>query len=109
MAEQQDVLSRLLEDPEVQAAGEASDAPPSTPAGADAGLLGALPAEMLTKLPALMSAIGPLLGGKGAADCKDDKTALLLALKPYMSPQRCDAIDKLITFGRLGEIMRQLR
>lgn len=109
MAEQQDVLSRLLEDPEVQAAGEASDAPPSTPAGADAGLLGALPPELLTKLPALMSAIGPLLGGKGAADCKDDKTALLLALKPYMSPQRCDAIDKLITFGRLGEIMRQLR
>ena len=110
MAEQQDILSRLLEDPEVQAT--AQDAPTdaqSAPVGADAGLLGALPPEMLTKLPALMSAIGPLLGGKGAADCKDDKTALLLALKPYMSPQRCDAIDKLITFGHLGEIMRQLR
>ena len=62
----------------------AQDAPTdaqSAPVGADAGLLGALPPEMLTTLPALMSAIGPLLGGKGVADCKDDKTALLLALK----------------------------
>lgn len=110
MAEPQDVLSRLLEDPEVRAAGqEAPSDARGTPIGADAGLLGALPPEMLTKLPALMSAIGPMLNGKGATDCKDDKTALLLALKPYMSPQRCDAIDKLITFSRLGEIMRQLR
>ena len=111
MAEQDrsDFLAQLLDDPEVLAAGEASDAPPSTPAGADAGLLGALPPELLTKLPALMSAIGPMVKGKGAGDCKDDKTALLLALKPYMSPKRCEAIDKLIMFGRIGEIMRQLK
>ena len=56
-----------------------------------------------------MSAIGPMVKGKGAGDCKDDKTALLLALKPYMSPKRCEAIDKLIMFGRIGEIMRQLK
>jgi len=111
MAEQEkaDLLAQLLDDPEVRAAGEASDTPPSTPVGADAGLLGALPPELLTKLPVLMSAIGPTLKGKGAGDYKDDKTALLLALKPYMSPQRCDAIDKLIMFGRIGEIMRQLK
>ena len=110
MAEGQDILSRLLDDPEVQAAaGEQSFEPPSAPVGADAGLLGALPPEMLAKLPALMSAIGPMLKGGGAGGCKDDKTALLLALKPYMSPGRCDAIDKLIMFGRISEIMRQLR
>ena len=40
---------------------------------------------------------------------KDEKTALLLALKPYMSPERCDAIDKLIMFGRISEVMKQLR
>ena len=107
--ERSDFLAQLLDDPEVRAAGEASDAPPSMPVGADAGLLGALPPELLTTLPALMSAIGPLVKGKGAGDYKDDKTALLLALKPYMSPQRCDAIDKLIMFGRIGEIMRQLK
>ena len=104
-----DALQRFLEDPEVQAAaGGAEHAPPALPAeGAHAGaLLGALPPDLITKLPALMSAIGPLLGDKGGK--KDEKTALLLALKPYMSPERCDAIDKLIMLGRLGEVMRQL-
>ncbi len=112
MAEERDMLSRLLDDPEVQAAaGEQSPELPSAPIGADAGLLGAIPPELLAKLPALMSAIGPMIkgGGSGAGESKDDRTALLLALKPYMSPGRCDAIDKLIMFGRISEIMRQLR
>ena len=109
MAEQ-DKLQQLLDDPEVMAAGDepeqAQSALPaaSTPTGA---LLGALPPDLITKLPALMDAIGPLLGaGSGK---KDEKTALLLALKPYMSPERCDAIDKLIMFGRISEVMKQLR
>ena len=68
-----------------------------------------LPSELLGKLPMLMSAIAPMMGGKGEGAVKDSKTALLLALKPYMSPQRCDAIDKLITFARLSDILRQLR
>lgn len=110
MAEGQDMLSRLLDDPEVQAAaGEQSPDPPSAPASADAGILGAIPPELLAKLPALMSAVGPMVKGGGLGECKDDKTALLFALKPYMSPRRCDAIDKLIMFGRIGEIMRQLK
>ena len=104
-----DALQRLLEDPEVQAAGaDADGARESLPVAATpgAGMLGALPPDLLAKLPALMGAIGPLLGDKGGK--KDEKTALLLALKPYMSPERCDAIDKLIMLGRLGEVMRQL-
>lgn len=110
MAEGRDILTGLLDDPEVQAAAdEQSSEPASVPVGADAGLFGAIPPELLTKLPALMSALGPIAKGTGGKDCKDDKTALLLALKPYMSPGRCDAIDKLIMLGRLGEIMRQLR
>lgn len=112
MAEQQntgDMLLRLLDDPEVQAAGQEQNADSDVPTGAE-GMLGALPPDMLSKLPVLMSALGPMMGGKpGGGGVKDDKTALLLALKPYMSPQRCDAIDKLIMFNRLGEIMRQLR
>ena len=113
MAENQsnkDALQRLLEDPEIIAAGQdalpQSDAPPSLPAGGE-GIFSAIPAELLGKLPMLMSALGPMMSGSGD-QAKDDKTALLLALKPYMSPQRCDAIDKLIMFSRLSEIMRQL-
>ena len=106
MADVTDTLARLLDDPEVKAAAEETDAEGETvPAGAS--LLGALPPDLMGKLPALMGALGPMLG-KGDAK-KDEKTALLLALKPYMSPQRCDAIDKLIMLGRVGEVFKQLR
>ncbi len=106
MADVSDTLQRLLDDPEVQAAALQQDKDDdAVPSG---GLpLGAIPPELISKLPALMSTIGPILGkGEGK---KDDKTALLLALKPFMSPQRCDAIDKLIMLSRLGEVMKQLR
>ena len=114
MAEKQggseDMLLRLLDDPEVVAAGEdGSEGADSAIPTAKDGLSLALPPELLGKLPMLMSAIAPMMGGKGEGAVKDSKTALLLALKPYMSPQRCDAIDKLITFARLSDILRQLR
>lgn len=104
--QQEDLLARILEDPEIQAAGQeesqgtaqASQAPPFPTIS--------LPPELLSKLPALMGALGSMKGGKDSA--KDEKSALLLALKPYMSPQRCDAIDKLIMINRLSELMRQL-
>ncbi len=106
----EDMLLRLLSDPEVVAAGEdGSEGEDATIPTAKEGLPLALPPELIGKLPMLMSAIGPMMGGKGAGAVKDSKTALLLALKPYMSPQRCDAIDKLIMFNRLSDILRQLR
>ena len=107
----EDVLLRLLDDPEVLAAADDSELTQenAVPTGAGTGILSALPPELLGKLPMLMSAIAPMMGGKGEGAVKDSKTALLLALKPYMSPQRCDAIDKLITFARLSDILRQLR
>ena len=107
----QDILSRLLEDPEIQAAGQQDDQGSNMPDTSEAmqGLPFALPPDLLGKLPALFSALGPMMGGKDAGGARDQKTALLLALKPYMSPQRCDAIDKLIMFGKLSQIMQQLK
>lgn len=109
MAERQegeDFLERILQDPEVKAAGQAAGDTPAQAAGEQSFPTAALPPELLGKLPALMGALGPMMGGKGGA--KDEKSALLLALKPYMSPQRCEAIDKLIMISRLSELMRQL-
>lgn len=106
MSDASDTLQRLLDDPEVQAAAqETGGQGDSLPVGTS--VLGALPPDLMGKLPALMSALGPMLGK--ADGKKDEKTALLLALKPYMSPERCDAIDKLIMFGRISEVMKQLR
>ena len=109
MAEQrsgEDALLRILEDPEIKAAGQQPEDTTAHPVDAPPFSIGALPPELLGKLPALMSALGPMLSGKVSA--KDEKSTLLLALKPYMSPQRCDAIDKLIMLGNLSELMRQL-
>ena len=106
MADFSDSLDRLLQDPEVLAASEEPNAQGDfLPVGSSA--IVALPPDLIGKLPALMSALGPMLGK--ADGKKDEKTALLLALKPYMSPERCDAIDKLIMFGRISEVIKQLR
>lgn len=106
MADLTDTLDRLLSDPEILAAAEEPQVPgDALPVGGSA--FGALPPELLGKLPMLMGTLGPMLGK--ADGKKDEKTALLLALKPYMSPERCDAIDKLIMLGRIGEVMKQLR
>ena len=109
MAEQtdrEDVLARILADPEIRAAAEEREGEqePATEAAALPSL--SLPPELLGKLPMLMGALGPMMQGKDGA--KDEKSALLLALKPYMSPQRCDAIDKLIMINRLSDLMRRM-
>ncbi len=93
--------------------------------------------EMLTKLPALLSSIKPImemlggLGGGGAASASataqalptpqaapsavkpsdkgsDSRTALLCAMKPYLSADRQNAIDYIIKLGRLGDILKTL-
>lgn len=79
--------------------------------------------ELMSKLPDVMAAMGPLLsgvggGGKGGGDghgkgggkrseC-DKRTALLLALKPYMSPRRCEAIDYFIRINKLGDVIKTI-
>ena len=106
MADFSDSLDRLLQDPEILAAAQ-EQAVQGEALPVEGSGFGALPPDLIDKLPALMSTLGPMLGK--ADGKKDEKTALLLALKPYMSPERCDAIDKLIMLGRLGELMQQLR
>ena len=38
-------------------------------------------------------------------DCRDD---LLLALKPFLSPGRCEAVDTIIRLSRLGTVLKHL-
>lgn len=49
-------------------------------------------------------------GGHGGGRGDGDRCiALLSALKPYMSPRRCEAIDYLIRMNRMGDIIRRIR
>lgn len=50
---------------------------------------------------------GPLHGG-GRSLC-GRREALLLALKPYLSPARCAAVDYLIRLSRVGDAIRAMQ
>lgn len=109
-----------------------ADAPPPGNA-APSGIASVLSdAQILSKLPEVMATIAPLLSGSssesggqhepaeqkndGAAvasvrtdvPCRAHRTALLCALKPYMSPRRREAIDYIIKIDRIGDLLHTL-
>ena len=61
-------------------------------------------------LPAIskLSALSGNLSSHGKDNSKDTRICLLNALKPYLNPRRCDAIDKLVKFSSLSELMKKL-
>ncbi len=104
-----------------------AEKPTSLPAG---GLLGSdgLASilgnpDLMAKLPGIIAVLKPLLADlplasspaapasakespKSVPVCRDN---LLLALKPFLSPQRCDAIDSMIRIAKLGEILGHIK
>ena len=69
------------------------------------------------KLPEMVAALSPILSGltkpahhppppPGPKKPQDQKTALLCAIKPYLSRERGEAIDYIIKFGKLAEIFK---
>ena len=129
-------LSSLLSNPEMmekiralagQAASEskiASDTPtealPASALPAD-GLASVLsdPA-LMAKLPQIMTMLKPMMDAqssgeakavsapraRNAEDCRND---LLLALKPFLSPERCRAVDTMLRISKLGTVIRQIK
>ena len=88
---------------------------------------------LLSKLPSLLSAAGPVLellsGASKQAPAEpqatlptasvtektpapkgreDRRTALLCAMKPYLSPERQNAIDYIVKLSKLGELLKTL-
>ena len=82
--------------------------------------------EMMAKLPDVMRMLAPMMqnsvpaqeasipasaapihnsGGKDRRGCRND---LLLALKPFLSPERCRAIDMLLGLSRLGDALQKM-
>jgi hypothetical protein len=75
-----------------------------------------LPEEEFARLLNGVSAMAPLLKGLFSTtespqsnDPKGRREALLLALKPYLSPARCAAVDYFIRLARVGEALRTLQ
>ena len=82
--------------------------------------------EMMAKLPDVMKMLAPMMqqaapapgasvpasatlsndvGGRDRRGCRND---LLLALKPFLSPERCRAIDMLLGLSRLGDALQKM-
>lgn len=122
--EEQNPLSALLSDPEVMAtlSGIAmslkeqmpkSDDPPheqSTSAEPKDQPKPPFDPEIMKKLPEVMAVLSPMLQGNGSEKkSHDKKTALLNALRPYLSAGRCEAIDYITRLEKLGDAVKNIR
>ena len=69
-------------------------------------------AAMMQKIPDVMKLVGPMMskgGGEiGASKANDKRTCLLNAIKPYLNPHRCEAIDYIIRFSELSELIKNI-
>lgn len=84
------------------------------PAGGEGSSGFSLSPEMIAKLPQVMSALSGITGGKdggtsapkGDGGRMADRKKLLLALKPFLSPRRCEAIDSIVNIAGLSDILK---
>ncbi len=70
-------------------------------------------AAMAQKLPEIMNMLTPVLQQKGGARSgkdapSDNRACLLNAMKPYMSQKRCEAIDYIIKFSQISDIIKNM-
>ena len=61
-------------------------------------------------IPEAISALAPILSGLSGNTSKsdNDRACLLRALKPYLSQGRCEAIDNIIKFSRISDLLKNL-
>lgn len=130
---QDEMLSSILQKLTNTSQSSSSPPPAQNPTGDIVSALLSNP-ELLSKLPALLSSIKPIidmlgigstgqssvpvsapaaLGTSANSTAKQDKTAdsrtaLLSAMKPYLSPERQNAVDYIVKLGRLGDILKTL-
>ena len=77
----------------------------------------AITPEMMQKLPQMMSALAPLVGGKGEEKSSGGKKELndgekrkrlLSALRPYLSDNRRDALDQVLKVTEMTDLLGTL-
>ncbi len=73
--------------------------------------------QALEKLPAIMAALRPMLAGDSAPrtpsahseSIEGNRDRLLLALRPFLSPERRRAIDTILRLSKLGAVFGELK
>lgn len=58
----------------------------------------------------MLMKLAPLLSGTNEVHSKkeDDRSSILRALKPYLSPSRCEAVDYIIKFSNISKLLKNL-
>lgn len=75
--------------------------PASTAPGTD-------PAALMTSLAPLLSGLGGKGAGIGGKPKDDNRTCLLRALKPYVSAGRQEAIEYMIRFSQITDLLKHM-
>ncbi len=67
--------------------------------------------DIMSKLPDVINVIKPLMSGESTQHSHDEnkRLALLMALKPYLSPRRCEAIDYIARMSKLSQTVKGLK
>lgn len=110
MAEFEEMLNSILSSPEemekiMGLAKELSgSAPqPEKPAGAPPEKPGVPGLGDLS--PKMLASLGKLMGKLGS-DKGDDKAALMRSVKPYLKPERQEALDRAVKIARIAHVAR---
>ena len=114
-----DAINHLMANPElIGMIGRAMASAKADTPRADAGAPPeAAPAEAerseaspVASMSSMISNLAPMLSNlsRGASEEAENRSALLRALKPYLSKERCEAIEQMITVSRISEIIRGL-
>ena len=121
------MLSGILSDPEtmsrlsgilggIKENGEADSESQPASAGGIADILENN--ELMAKLPEVIAALRPMMGAPpkkeappkdGEPKANNKRLALLYALKPYLSPRRCEAIDYFARMSKMGDIIKNIK
>ena len=110
-----EMIEKLLDNPELigMVASAVGKTPKKDESAGEEGKVGAPAAAAsgvsLEALTGLVSSIAPAVASLGQSDKEtkksDRRDHLLLALKPYMCPERCEAIDCMIRLGKISELL----
>lgn len=98
------MASAKAEAPPTDAA-EPPEAAPDTAERSEASPAASV-SSMISSLAPMLTSLGSLPRGMSAE--AENRSALLRALKPYLSKERCDAIEQMITVSRISEMLRGL-
>ena len=113
------VLNGILSNPDMMAmissmagklkeSGSSADSADTVNAAAESTTPAAEPSS--SRLPDVVSTLAPLLSGDKIKPSKhdSDRACLLRALKPYLSPGRSEAIDYIIKFSSIADLLKNL-